>query len=65
MDLFETPHKLPLRVRILISREVEGYRACTELRSQLETLGYTFDWDLDGIPYGLEPLIEISNDDIG
>jgi hypothetical protein len=59
MDLFETPHKLPLRVQILISREIVGYEACALLRSQLETLGYTCDWGLDGVPYGLEPLIVI------
>jgi len=58
-DLFETPERLPQVVLEAIDRcEQESetgcaYEACQRLADTLKPLGYKFDWDLDGVPYGL------------
>ena len=58
-DLFETPERLPPAVQAAIDRCWEesetgcAYAACRRLEAALTPLGYEFEGDLVGVPYGL------------
>jgi hypothetical protein len=55
-DLFETPELLPEEVRSIIEKYEEAdtcYKMCQSLIEELEQVGYTCDYGLDGIPYEL------------
>lgn len=64
VDLFEDQESLPKNVQKVIdyySQKIEegdgnGYLLCKEFLHKMESLGYTFDYGLDGVPYGLEKL---------
>jgi hypothetical protein len=50
---------LPTRVREVLDRfsEMEfDYEGCIQLQIALRAVGYTCDFDLEGVPYGLKPL---------
>ena len=56
MDLFEHYESLPLEIQAVLSKYSEldnTYENCRLMQDELEALGYTFDWDLDAIPYDL------------
>ena len=56
MDLFEIIETLPLDVQnVLGSFEREGYDygTCAKYLPILESKGYTFEYGLDGLPFGL------------
>jgi len=64
LDLFETPHLIPVNVkRVLdtLSDDAGSYWELERIRIQVEKLGYTFDYGLDAEPYDLRP-IENLND---
>jgi hypothetical protein len=60
IDLFETPDEIPSEVQAIMSEyelEDNDYQILEELQGRLETeTGYTFDFGLDGTPYGLRPV---------
>ena len=55
-DLFNTPELLPQKVRDILAKYDEmgtSYDTCNNLVKELEQVGYTCDYGLDGIPYEL------------
>jgi hypothetical protein len=55
-DLFKTPELWPQEVRNIIEKYEEmgtSYDTCHKLIKELEQVGYTCDYGLDGIPYEL------------
>lgn len=59
-DLFETPELIPDEVQaVLETFDEDCYNTYLELNrilSEIEILGYTFDYYLDAEPYGLRPI---------
>jgi hypothetical protein len=58
-DLFENPELLPLEVVTIIEKYEEMdpcYEMCHNLILELEQVGYTCDYGLDGIPYDLQKI---------
>jgi hypothetical protein len=61
-DLFENPELLPIEMQSLIEHyngEIENrdpYQVCRDFEADANRLGYTFDWGLDGQPFGLRKL---------
>ena len=58
-DLFETIETLPLCIQnVLGSFEREGYdyETCAKYLAILESKGYTFEYGLDGTPFGLNKI---------
>lgn len=58
-DLFETPEKLPIEIIDLMhefSKMDNSYTACKIMLRECLKIGYTFDYDLDSIPYNLKKL---------
>jgi hypothetical protein len=55
IDLFEHYEELPKKVQDIIAEfgDTVGYLECQSLLIQLEPFGYTFEYDLDAIPYDL------------
>jgi len=54
IDLFETPEKLPKKVRkILDTWQGDTYEECEFMLKKLKPLGYTFEYYLDGTPFNL------------
>lgn len=61
MDLFEHPELLPKEVQDIIDKYSEmdtTYESCQNLVDDLEKVGYTCDYGLDGVPYELKKLEE-------
>jgi hypothetical protein len=58
MDLFETPELIPQRLQTLFATydEIATYAQCASLLRRVESMGYTFDYELDAQPYNLRPL---------
>jgi hypothetical protein len=59
VDLFEHPELLPNDVLVILEKYEnmdEDYKICEQLIAELNTVGYTCDYDLDGIPYDLKKL---------
>ena len=59
IDLFETPEKLPIEIIDLMhefSKMNNSYTACEILLKKCIKIGYTFDYDLDAMPFNLEKL---------
>ena len=59
MDLFETPELLPKEVQDIIEKHSEmdtTYENCNTLIQDLEKVGYTCDYGLDGVPYELKKI---------
>jgi hypothetical protein len=59
-DLFETPELIPSEVQAILETFDEDsgntYFELDRLLSELEPLGYIFDYYLDAEPYGLRPI---------
>lgn len=59
MDLFETPELLPKEVQDIINNFNEkelSYENCQRLVEDLEKVGYTCEYGLDGVPFDLEEM---------
>ncbi len=60
-DLFETPNKIPKKVREILDmyQEEKGddmdYEDTESMLKEVEAVGYTFDYGLDNVPMGLRP----------
>jgi len=64
-DLFENIESLPTEVQEVLNRysgEDETYENAEALLSELQPLGYTFEYGLDAVPYGLKKVEVISED---
>lgn len=65
-DLFETPELIPANVLEVIARyeyaleNGDAYIACRDMLAELEQIGFTFEYGLDGIPFDLMQL-EVDN----
>lgn len=61
LDLFEDIEALPLDVQKVInnfcSDDHLDYDEIKEFLKQMEKLGYTFEYQLDGIPFNLKKII--------
>jgi hypothetical protein len=59
-DLFETPELIPNEVQAVFETFDEnasnGYHELDRILSEIEPMGYTFDYYLDAEPYGLRPI---------
>jgi len=58
-DLFEETEFLPIEIQKLLndfSMKDNTYENCKILLTECEKLGYTFDYGLDAIPYGLKKI---------
>jgi hypothetical protein len=59
-DLFETPELIPDNVRAVFERYDNGdelsYDEIFKLHTEVEELGYTFDYYLDAVPYDLRKI---------
>lgn len=58
-DLFETYEVLPKEVQLVLEKHQNDdaeYDNCEELIKDLNEVGYTCDYGLDGVPYDLKKL---------
>lgn len=59
-DLFNKYHSLPKEVLEILDRYNanwgDSYEECRAMQKDLETVGYTFDWYLDAVPYNLRQI---------
>jgi hypothetical protein len=59
IDLFEDYENIPANVQEILDEydleEDSDYDTLLELQNRLETIGYTFEYGLDAVPYGLRP----------
>lgn len=58
-DLFEHTNELPREVREVVSswdNDNQTYEECQKFLKELEKYGYTFEYGLDAVPYGLRKL---------
>jgi len=59
-DLFETPELIPNEVQFVLETFNEDcdntYHELDRILSEIQPLGYTFDYYLDAEPYGLRPI---------
>lgn len=60
IDLFEHYDKIPDNVAAVIEKydthDSLSYEECAAMLSEVEKLGYTFEYGLDGIPYDLRKM---------
>lgn len=59
MDLFEQHQTLPQEVQEVLekySNEENDYNTCEELIKDLNNIGYTCDYGLDGVPFDLQKI---------
>lgn len=66
-DLFEYPHEIPNKVNnVLANYDQEetnlSYEECARLVKDLNSIGYTCDYGLDGIPFDLRKIKEYNLD---
>lgn len=60
IDLFEHYKTLPQEVQNILAKYDDGdntYENCQNLVNDLETVGYTCNYDLSAMPYGLRKLV--------
>lgn len=57
-DLFHTPDLIPDNVLEVLDQleQGESYELCAKVNNELKTLGYTFDYGLDAMPYNLRKI---------
>lgn len=62
IDLFENHDDLPQEVKDVMEKhgatweDKEPYKACRDLIKDLEKIGYTCEYGLDGVPQGLKKI---------
>lgn len=63
-DLFYNTDQLPTEVIQAIDSFDENedtYFECERILKEVEALGYTFDYGLDGVPFNLRHKVQLSN----
>lgn len=67
VDLFEYRHEMPYKVEVIVDKyedeygEDISYQSLLDMQRDVEEVGYTFDFGLDSMPYGLRPIgVEIT-----
>lgn len=57
-DLFETPELIPDEVGLILEALEEGssYEDLERILKKIKPLGYTFEYYLDAVPYGLRKI---------
>lgn len=65
VDLFEDVASLPTEVQAIVaSHELDReygsdlYDSCRNLKKELEAVGYTCDYSLDGVPFDLRKIAD-------
>jgi hypothetical protein len=62
VDLFENRDEMPYKVKVIVDRyedeygEDISYQSLLDMQREVENVGYTFDFGLDSMPYGLRPI---------
>jgi len=62
VDLFEYRDEMPYKVKVIVDRyedeygEDISYQSLLDMQKEVENVGYTFDFGLDSMPYGLRPI---------
>ena len=58
IDLFEQVETLPNEVQAVLEKyqDCQSYDGLNSMLSELEPLGYTFDYYLDAMPYNLRKI---------
>lgn len=63
LDLFEYYEYQPKQLRKMVDKylemleeETDAYQLLKEFKDAVYTIGYTFDYGLDAIPYNLRPI---------
>lgn len=62
VDLFEERDEMPYKVEVIVDKyedeygEDISYQALLDMQREVEEVGYTFDFGLDSMPYGLRPM---------
>jgi len=57
-DLFETPELIPANVQTILNKYIESdgatsYDNLKQCLIEVEKIGYTFEYDMDGAPFNL------------
>lgn len=62
VDLFETPEDLPAEVLAIMDKyaNAEEYSELEDMQSEIEAIGYTFDFGLDAVPHNLRKISELA-----
>jgi hypothetical protein len=58
-DLFENPELLPDQIKLILDNyelDCMTYSDCKKMLSEMEILGYTFEFGLDSVPYNLRQI---------
>jgi len=58
-DLFETPDLIPQEISEIIesaNEDADPYKECERMQKEMEQHGYTFEYDLDGVPFNLRKI---------
>lgn len=62
VDLFEYRDEMPYKVKVIVDKyedeygEDISYKSLLDMQREVENVGYTFDFGLDSMPYGLRPI---------
>lgn len=62
VDLFDERDEMPYKVEVIVDKyedeygEDIPYQSLLDMQRDVEKVGYTFDFGLDSIPYGLRPI---------
>lgn len=60
-DLFEYPEEQPEELKAILSKyedQEQDYNTCKALLSEVQAIGYTFEYYLDAVPFDLRKLEE-------
>lgn len=66
-DLFDYPHEIPNKVNEVLAKYDQdeanlSYEECAKLVKDLNSIGYTCDYGLDGAPFNLRKIKEYNLD---
>jgi len=61
LDYFEHPVAMPIQLQQITESfaardDDDPYQVCKEFLREVEAIGWTFDYGLEGVPYGLRPM---------
>jgi hypothetical protein len=62
VDLFVERDEMPYKVKVIVDKyedeygEDISYQSLLDMQKEVENVGYTFDFGLDSMPYGLRPI---------